>query len=71
MTFREFIKFKEAGGLWFGIDGPQDNPSNPGTKRRNARNLVLYNKRYEGQPAAGAAAPLVGAPMAGTSRMKK
>lgn len=52
MTFKEFFKSKEekdkkkySEELWMSF-GPQDNPSNPGTKRKNATNWL--NKRYGG-----------------------
>ena len=61
-TFKEFILLRE-GGLW--MNPPiQDNPSNPGTKRRNAK--ALYNHRY-GSPAGGGGAMMPTAP----SKMKK
>lgn len=42
-TFKEFLKLQED--LW-NTAGPQDNPSNPGNKRKNAK--ALYNHRYDG-----------------------
>lgn len=48
-TFWEFLAIVE-GGLWM-RSGPQANPSNPGTKRRNAKSL--YNHRYGGGAAGG------------------
>lgn len=61
ITFKEFIQIAED--LWY-TSGPQDNPQNPGTKRRNE--VGLWNKRYgngtggqalQANPAPGAGAP--------------
>ncbi len=46
ISFTEWLKIKEE--LWM-TSGPQDNPSNPGTKRKNAKDL--YNHRYDGTSA--------------------
>jgi len=62
MTFKEYLKLQEE--LWM-TQGPQDNPSNPGTKRKNAKDL--YNHRY-GDNSGGN--PLNVTPMA-PNKMKK
>lgn len=41
-TFKEFLQLRE-GGMW-NNPGIQDNPSNPGTKRKDAKDL--YNHRF-------------------------
>lgn len=49
-TFQEYMKEKINEELW-NTAGPQDNPSNPGTKRKNAR--AWLNKRYGSQMGQG------------------
>jgi hypothetical protein len=54
-TFREWLLLREKGdGLWM-RGAPQDNPSNPGTKRKDAKHP--YNHRFGG---IGGAAPVGG-----------
>jgi hypothetical protein len=52
LTFTEFLKLKED--LW-NTSGPQDNPSNPGTKRKDAKHP--YNQRFG---SAAVAPPTIG-----------
>jgi hypothetical protein len=44
-TFQEFMAMMEVGkgGLWMHA-GPQDNPSNPGTRRKDPKDP--YNHRF-------------------------
>ena len=46
ITFTEFLKKMQNEELW-NTAGPQDNPSNPGTKRKPAE--AWLNKRYGGK----------------------
>lgn len=53
LSFKEFLRLQEE--LWL-TTGPQDNPSNPGTKRKDAKDP--YNHKFGS--AAGMSVPVMG-----------
>ena len=66
ITFRQFLKL--LGEELWNTAGPQDNPGNPGTKRKNATHYL--NKKYG--VSGGMAAPggfSFGTPMSGKPPM--